>query len=58
MFRTMLVNRFAFDVELLTIVTYLYFTVKEMPIAVRCDHTLRVHNIERMLLDVIAISYR
>lgn len=58
MFRTMLVNRFAFDVELLTIATFLNLSVKEMPIAVSSNHALKARDIQKMLMDILAISYR
>lgn len=58
MFRTMLVNRFAFDVELLTIATFLNLSIKEMPIVVSSNHALKARDIQKMLLDILAISYR
>jgi dolichol-phosphate mannosyltransferase len=57
-FKTMLVTRFAFDVEMLTIANYLNLNTKEMPITVNGNHLVKVSEIARMLVDIIAISYR
>ena len=54
----MLVTRFAFDVEMLTIANYLNLNTKEMPITVNGDHLVKVSEIARMLVDIIAITYR
>lgn len=57
-FRIMLVKRYAFDVELLTIATALNLKIKEMPIEINLDHSFKVRDIAKMLLDVITITYR
>ena len=58
-FGIMLIKRFAFDVELLTIATALDLRIKELPIEVNStSHGMKVREILRMFLDVGAISYR
>jgi glycosyltransferase involved in cell wall biosynthesis len=57
-FRAMLVKRYAFDVELLTIATMLNLNIKEMPIEINLDHRFKFRDIAKMLLDITAISYR
>lgn len=57
-FRVMLVKRYAFDVEMLAIATHLKFRIKEMPIEITIDRRFKVKDIVRMLIDIMAISYR
>jgi glycosyltransferase involved in cell wall biosynthesis len=57
-FRTMLIKRYAFDVELLTIATALNLSIKEMPIEINLDRRFKVRDIVKMLLDTAAICYR
>lgn len=58
-FKNMLVNRFAFDVEMLTVATFLNLKIKEMPIAVNSNHGfMKAREIVRMFIDVTSISYR
>jgi glycosyltransferase involved in cell wall biosynthesis len=57
-FRIMLVKRYAFDVELLTIASALNLKIKEMPIEINLDHNFKVQDIAKMLLDVTTITYR
>jgi dolichol-phosphate mannosyltransferase len=57
-FGVMLVKRYAFDVELLTIATAMNLNIKELPIEIKLDHNFRIQDITKMLLDVAAISYR
>jgi dolichol-phosphate mannosyltransferase len=58
-FGIMLIKRFAFDVELLTIATALHLKIKELPIEVNStSHGMKVREILKMFLDVAAISYR
>ena len=57
-FNAMLVKRYAFDVELLTIATALSLSIKEMPIEINLDHRFKVRDITKMLVDVAAIMYR
>jgi hypothetical protein len=54
----MLVKRYAFDVELLTIASALNLKIKEMPVEINLDHNFKVQDIAKMLLDVTAITYR
>ena len=54
----MLVKRYAFDVELLAIATALNLNIKEMPIEISLDHSFKVQDIVKMLLDLTTISYR
>jgi glycosyltransferase involved in cell wall biosynthesis len=57
-FEIMLVKRYAFDVELITIATMLNLKIKEMPIEINLDHGFRLKDIVKMLLDVTNITYR
>ena len=57
-FRIMLVKRYAFDVELLTIASALNLKIREMPVEINLDHNFKVQDIVKMLLDVTAITYR
>ena len=57
-FKLMLVKRYAFDVELLTIASLLKMEIKEMPIEINLDRRFKVKDILRMLVDVLAIAYR
>jgi hypothetical protein len=57
-FSVMLVKRYAFDVELLTIATAMNLNIKELPIEIKLDHSFRIQDIAKMVLDVTAISYR
>jgi glycosyltransferase involved in cell wall biosynthesis len=57
-FRIMLVKRYAFDVELLTIASALNLKIKEMPVEINLDHNFKFQDIAKMLLDVTAITYR
>ena len=57
-FRTMLVNRYAFDVELLVIASLFHLTIKEMPVKVTISKRFKLREILRMAMDVATISYR
>jgi dolichol-phosphate mannosyltransferase len=57
-FRIMLVKRYAFDVELLTIATALNLNIKEMPIEISLERSFKVRDIAKMFLDVTSIAYR
>src|SRR5919202_1945068 len=57
-FGVMLVKRYAFDVELLTIATAMHLNIRELPIEINLDHGFRIQDIVKMLLDITAISYR
>jgi dolichol-phosphate mannosyltransferase len=57
-FETMLVRRFAFDVELLVVSDLFHLSVKEMPTEVNIRKRFRVKEITRMALDLAAITYR
>ena len=57
-FSVMLVKRYAFDVELLTITTAMNLSIRELPIGIKLDHNFRIQDIAKILLDVTAISYR
>src|SRR5919198_5507148 len=57
-FSVMLVKRYAFDVELLTIATAMNLNIKELPIEIKLDHNFKIQDIAKMVLDVTAISYR
>jgi dolichol-phosphate mannosyltransferase len=57
-FKLMLVKRYAFDVELLTIASLLKMQTKEMPIEINLDRKFKLKDIARMFVDVLGISYR
>lgn len=57
-FRTMLVNRYAFDVEMLVIASLFHLTIKEMPVKVTINKRFKLREIVRMAMDVAAITYR
>ena len=57
-FKLMLVKRYAFDVELLTIASLLKMEIKEMPVEINLDRRFRFEDILKMFIDVAAISYR
>jgi hypothetical protein len=57
-FRTMLVNRYAFDAEMLVIASLFNLTVKEMPVNVTINKRFKFKEILRMAIDVAAIGYR
>jgi hypothetical protein len=57
-FRVMNVNRYAFDVELLTIAAMMNLNIKEMPVEINLDNRFRIRQIILMLKDVLDISFR
>lgn len=57
-FRVMRVDRFAFDVELLTIATLLNLHIKELPVIVNYNSSLKTKEVARMFFDLMAILYR
>ena len=57
-FKVMNVNRYAFDVELLTIAAMMNLHIKEMPIEINLDHRFGIRQIILMLKDVLNISFR
>jgi glycosyltransferase involved in cell wall biosynthesis len=57
-FRSASINRYAFDVELFTIVSILHLKVHEMPVIMKIDRRFNTKEIVRMLADVARISYK
>jgi dolichyl-phosphate beta-glucosyltransferase len=57
-FKTMLVDRYAFDVELLVNAVNLNLKIKEMPVVMKIDKGFKLRDIVRMLSDIMIISYR
>jgi dolichol-phosphate mannosyltransferase len=57
-FRTMLVERYAFDVELLAVADLFGLNIKEMPTEVNIRKRFKVKEIARMARDLMAITYR
>lgn len=57
-FGLMLVKRYAFDVELLAIASLLKMNIREMPVDINLDKPFRMKEVAKMLVDVIAVSYR
>jgi dolichol-phosphate mannosyltransferase len=57
-FREIIVNRYAYDVELLVIASILNLNVKVMPITMAINRAFSLRAIGRMLVDLALISYR
>ena len=57
-FKGMTINRYAFDVELLTIASILKLRVQEMPVILKIDKKFKIKEIVNMLMDVARITYR
>jgi dolichol-phosphate mannosyltransferase len=57
-FEVMLVDRYAFDVELLSIATRLNLEIAEIPIRITLESSFKIRDVARMFLDILAISYR
>lgn len=57
-FRNINTNRYAFDVELLTIASILHLKVQEMPVTMKIDRKFNTKEIAIMLMDVARISYK
>jgi hypothetical protein len=54
-FRNISVNRYAFDVELLTIASIMHLKIQEMPVIMKIDRMFRM---KEMSLDVARIWYK
>jgi glycosyltransferase involved in cell wall biosynthesis len=57
-FKAMNINRYAFDVELLTIAAMMKLNIKEMPVEMHLDNRFKIRQIVLMLIDVFNIFYR
>jgi dolichol-phosphate mannosyltransferase len=57
-FRNISVNRYAFDVELLTIASIMHLKVQEMPVIMKIDRAINIKEIMKMFVDVARISYK
>ena len=57
-FKIMLVEGYAFDVELLSIATMEDLKIKELPINVTLDSSFDLKEIARMFIDTLGIAYR
>ena len=57
-FKVMLIKRYAFDVEMLTIAKELELSIKEMPVEISLDRHFKIKEIVKMLIDVLAVAYR
>jgi glycosyltransferase involved in cell wall biosynthesis len=57
-FEIMLVQRYAFDVELLAIATKLDLKIKELPIRITLDNSFDIREVAKMFIDILGISYR
>jgi dolichol-phosphate mannosyltransferase len=57
-FRAMLVERYAFDVEMLVVAGLFNLTIKEMPTEVNIHKRFKLKEIARMAADLVAITYR
>ncbi|HKU48438.1 MAG TPA: glycosyltransferase [Nitrososphaera sp.] len=57
-FDSVLVKRYAFDVEMLAVAQLLHLKVVEMPVKIQLDAQFKKKEIARMFLDVLGIVYR
>jgi dolichol-phosphate mannosyltransferase len=57
-FRNISINRYAFDVELLTIASILHLRVQEMPVIMKIDRRFKMKEIMKMFVDVTRIWYK
>ena len=57
-FKVMLVEGYAFDVELLSIATMQGLKIKELPINVTLDSNFDLREIAKMFIDTLGIAYR
>lgn len=57
-FRSVNVNRYAFDIELFTIASVLRYKVHEMPVIMKIDRRFKLKDIVRMSIDLIKIAYK
>jgi len=57
-FKAMDINRYAYDVELLTMAEMMKLNIKEMPIEINLDRRFKFRQIILMLKDVLSIFYR
>jgi hypothetical protein len=58
MFRNVSVNRYAFDVELLTIASVLHLKVQEMPVIMKIDRQFNMKEVVNMFVDVTRVCYK
>jgi glycosyltransferase involved in cell wall biosynthesis len=57
-FRNLSIDRYAFDVELLTIASILHLKVQEMPVTMKIERRFNTKEIVNMFADVMRICYR
>jgi dolichol-phosphate mannosyltransferase len=57
-FRNVSIDRYAFDVELLTIASILHLKVQEMPVTMKIERRFNTKEIVNMFADVMRIYYR
>jgi glycosyltransferase involved in cell wall biosynthesis len=57
-FKVMMVDRYAFDVELIAIATVLKLKIEELPIQINIERGFKTREIVRMFADVARISFR
>jgi dolichol-phosphate mannosyltransferase len=57
-FRNVSINRYAFDVELLTIASILHLKIQEMPVIMQIERRFNTKEIMNMFGDVMRIYYR
>jgi dolichol-phosphate mannosyltransferase len=57
-FRNLSIDRYAFDVELLTIASILHLKVQEMPVTMKIERRFNTKEIVNMFTDVMRICYR
>jgi dolichyl-phosphate beta-glucosyltransferase len=57
-FSRVIVNRYAFDAEMLAIATLLGLRIAEMPVKIDLEKSFKKKEIIRMALDVLAVAFR
>jgi dolichol-phosphate mannosyltransferase len=58
LFRNVSVNRYAFDVELLTLASILHLKIHEMPVIMKIDRRFTAKDLVNMFMDLTRISYK
>jgi hypothetical protein len=57
-FQRVVVNRYAFDAEMLTVARILGAKVEELPVKIDLEKSFKKKEIVRMAIDVLAIAFR
>lgn len=57
-FTRVLVNKYAFDVEMLAVGNLLGLRIVEMPVQLEINRSFKIKDVVRMFIDILGISYR